>query len=105
MLYEYFIIGIITNFVILFLMSIFWLYILFKIGVTEVEKLKYELENNDLLSNKSIVSWLNYLIPFYTLYTTYVEIKIYNRYFNYTAESLINIMILSDKYKIFRAFK
>lgn len=105
MLYEYFIIGIITNFIILFLMSIFWLSVLFKIGVAEVEKLKYELQNDEILSNKSHISLLNYLIPFYTLYTTFIEIKIYNRYFNYTAESLINIMILSDKYKIFRAFK
>ena len=104
-MYEWFIVGVCVNITILIGMMIFWAIVITRMGEKEFDKLGYLLRTHKVISNTNYIVLLNLLIPFYSIYTSYIEITLFKKIFNHTADSIIELVIEVDKYKLFKAYK
>ena len=104
-MYEWFIVGVCVNIAILVGMMIFWGIVITKMDEKEFDKLVYLIRTHKVISNTNYIVLLNLLIPFYSMYTSYVEITLFKKIFNRTADSIVTLLIEVDKYKLFKAYK
>lgn len=104
-MYEWFIVGVCVNIAILVGMMIFWVIVITKMNEKEFDKLGYLIRTHKVMTNTNYIVLLNLLIPFYSIYTSYIEITLFKKIFNHTADSIIELVIEVDKYKLFKAYK
>lgn len=102
MLLDFISLGLITNFVIIFIGVVFWIMVV--INMSEFERIKLsEYAKED--SNSSMLSVINYFIPFYMVYLIIVEIYLFKKYFKFDAESIRFMIKELDRYRLFKRFK
>ncbi len=104
-MYEWLIVGVCVNIVILVYMIIFWTVVITRVSENEFDKLGYLIRTHKIISNTNYIVLLNLLIPFYSIYISYIEITLFKKIFNHTADSIIELVIEVDKYKLFKAYK
>ena len=104
-MYEWFIMGVCVNVAVVVGMMIFWTVVITRMGENEFDKLGYLIRTHNIISNTNYIVLLNLLIPFYSIYTSYIEITLFKKIFNHTADSIIELVIEVDKYKLFKAYK
>ena len=102
-MYEWFIMGVCVNVAVVVGMMIFWTVVITRMGENEFDKLGYLIRTHNIISNTNYIVLLNLLIPFYSIYTSYIEITLFKKIFNHTADSIIELVIEVDKYKLFKA--
>ena len=104
-MYELFIVGVFVNIAFLVGIMIFWVIVITKMDEKEFDKLGYLIRTHKVMTNTNYIFLLNLLIPFYSIYTSYIEITLFKKIFNHTADSIIELVIEVDKYKLFKAYK
>lgn len=100
--------GIITNFVCIGVELLIGIYLMSQLDFVQLRKLAMLAEENST-DNKfnylSLLQLVHFLLPFYNVYLTVVQIYLISKYFEKTAESADFVIKEIDKYKIFRRYK